>query len=90
MLRQVRYRDLGCTFPGCGARRFTEAHHIQHWRDGGKTTVENLALVCSFHHRLVHEYGWQMARSPEGDAAWFRPSGIRMRAGPRSPTPVAA
>jgi uncharacterized protein DUF222 len=40
LLRQVRYRDGGCTFPGCGARRFTEAHHVTFWRDGGRTTIE--------------------------------------------------
>jgi hypothetical protein len=90
MLRQVRYRDGGCTFPACGARRFTEAHHIAHWRDRGKTTLENLALVCSFHHRLVHEHGWRMKRLADGDVGWFRPSGARMRAGPRAPTPIAA
>jgi hypothetical protein len=32
LLRQVRYRDAGCTFAGCGARRFTEAHHVTFWR----------------------------------------------------------
>jgi hypothetical protein len=28
MVRQLRYRDRECVFPGCGARRFTQAHHI--------------------------------------------------------------
>jgi hypothetical protein len=59
------------------------------WRDGGKTTLENLTLVCSFHHRLVHEYGWRMARVRDGTVGWFRPNGIRMRAGPRTPTVAA-
>jgi hypothetical protein len=82
MLRQVRYRDRGCTFPGCGARRFTEAHHIRWWRQGGRTTPENLALVCSFHHRLVHEHGWRMRRGRDGAIGWLRPSGDPWPAGP--------
>jgi hypothetical protein len=86
ILRQIRYRDRECRFPGCGARRFTEAHHIVWWRHGGRTDLDNLALVCTFHHRLVHEHGWSMARGRAGDLRWFRPDGVRYRAGPRPAT----
>jgi hypothetical protein len=37
LVRQVRYRDRECRFPGCGARAFTEAHHLRWWRHGGHT-----------------------------------------------------
>ncbi len=82
MLRQVRHRDGGCRFPGCGTRAFTEAHHIRWWRDGGRTDLDNLVLICSFHHRLVHEHGWRIRREPQGRLAWFRSDGTRYRAGP--------
>ncbi len=82
MARQVRYRDQECRFPGCGARRFTEAHHIVWWSKGGRTDLENLLLICSFHHKLVHEHGWVVKRAPDGDPRWFRPDGTRYRAGP--------
>ncbi|HEU4354494.1 MAG TPA: HNH endonuclease signature motif containing protein, partial [Actinomycetota bacterium] len=75
-------RDRECRFPGCGARAFTEAHHIRWWRHGGRTDLHNLVLICSFHHRLVHEYGWSLARGPDGDVVWFREDGTRYRAGP--------
>ncbi|GBC87387.1 hypothetical protein HRbin12_01392 [bacterium HR12] len=75
MVRQVRYRDGGCTFPGCGTRAFCEAHHIVFHRFGGPTTLENLTLLCSFHHRLVHEHGWRIRRTPEGGLVWLRPDG---------------
>jgi Domain of unknown function (DUF222)/HNH endonuclease len=88
MLRQVRYRDKECRFPGCGTRRFTQAHHIDWWRDGGRTDLQNLLLICSFHHKLVHEYGWRVQREPDGAVRWFRPGGVRYRAGP--PRAVAA
>jgi hypothetical protein len=83
MIRQIRYRDRECRFPGCGARRFTQAHHILWWSLGGRTDLENLLLVCSFHHKLVHEYGWSVKRDADGTVRWFRPGGTRYRAGPR-------
>jgi len=85
MLRQLRYRDRACTFPGCGARRFTHAHHVVWWERGGRTDLENLVLVCGFHHRLVHELGWGVRREADGVTRWFRPDGARYVAGPSPP-----
>jgi Domain of unknown function (DUF222)/HNH endonuclease len=87
MVRQLRYRDQECTFPGCGARRFTNAHHVRWWRDGGPTDLENLVLICAFHHRLVHEHGWSLQRGGDGSVRWFRPGGQPYRA---SPTPESS
>jgi hypothetical protein len=80
MMRQLRHRDRACTFPGCGNRRFTHAHHIEWWSRGGRTDLDNLARA--FHHRLVHEHGWNLERAPDGAVRWFRPGGVRYRAGP--------
>ncbi len=44
-----------CFFPGCTHRRYLDGHHIKHWRDGGTTTLDNLCLLCTRHHRLLHE-----------------------------------
>ncbi|MEN8145512.1 MAG: DUF222 domain-containing protein, partial [Gemmatimonadota bacterium] len=57
--RALEARDCGCRFPGCGLR-FTDAHHVRHWADGGETSLENLLLLCRHHHRLVHEQGWRI------------------------------
>jgi hypothetical protein len=86
MIRELRYRDLECQFPGCGARRFTKAHHIRWWEHGGPTNLENLLLVCTFHHKLVHEYGWSVVRKKDGTVRWFRPDGTPYRAGPAPPS----
>lgn len=85
MMRQLRYRDTECRFPGCGARRFTQAHHIVWWKRGGPTDLDNLILVCTFRHKLVHEYGWIVTRTREGTIRWSRPGGSRYRAGPGPP-----
>jgi len=85
MMRQLRYRDRECRFPGCGARRFTQAHHLVWWENGGPTDLDNPVLVCTFHHKLVHEYGWSVRREQDGTAHWFRPDGTRYMAGPGPP-----
>jgi len=85
MLRSLRYRDRHCRFPGCARRRFTNAHHIVFWSRGGRTDLDNLVLVCGFHHRLVHEGGWRLSLHADATVRWFRPSGVRYRAGPAPP-----
>jgi hypothetical protein len=57
--RALNVRDRGCRFPGCGLR-FTDAHHMRHWADGGETSLANCLLLCPYHHTLVHEGGWRV------------------------------
>ena len=53
-------RDRGCSFPGCDTPpAWTQAHHVIAWADGGLTNLENLTLVCGFHHREFEQRGWQ-------------------------------
>ena len=84
MFRQLRYRDVGCTFPGCGSVRFVKAHHIVWWRNGGRTDLDNLVLVCTFHHKLLHEHGWSVERR-DGVVGWFQPDGSRFVPCPAPP-----
>jgi hypothetical protein len=72
--RALEYRDRGCRFPGCGLR-FTDGHHVKHWADGGETKLENLVLLCRYHHRLVHEEGWKVDWWGEGRPVFFDPRG---------------
>ena len=51
--RALEERDRGCRYPGCD-HRFTDAHHVKHWADGGETRLDNLLLLCRQHHRDVH------------------------------------
>lgn len=90
MLRHLLHRDGECRFPGCGARRFTEAHHVVWWGRGGRTDLDNLVLVCGFHHRLVHELGWSIALDDDGSVRWFLPDGRPHRPGPAPPIRAAA
>ena len=76
-------RDGGCRFPGCGQSR-CDAHHVKHWADGGETSLDNTLLLCRFHHRLVHEEGFQLQRLPAGEVEFRTPLG---RPVPEAPTP---
>ncbi|MCG7608771.1 MULTISPECIES: HNH endonuclease signature motif containing protein [Mycobacterium] len=55
--RALEHRDRCCVVPGCGATRGLHAHHIVHWEDGGRTDLDNLVLVCPYHHRAHHQGG---------------------------------
>jgi hypothetical protein len=84
LLRELKRRDLGCVFPGCGRRRWVDAHHIVPWSQGGPTDLDNLALLCGFHHRLVHEGGWEIARDRDRRLIFVGPDGrVRRLGSPR-------
>ena len=66
-------RDHTCAFPGCGKpASWTEAHHIWHWADGGPTDMNNLVLLCGFHHRLIHHSDWEVFIGTDNHP-WFVP-----------------
>jgi hypothetical protein len=67
MHRALRIRDGGCRFPGCTNTRFVDGHHIEHWADGGETSLDNLVLLCRRHHHLVHEGGFACEKSADGE-----------------------
>jgi hypothetical protein len=67
--RALWARDRHCTFPGCHRTRFVEAHHVHHWVDGGETSADNLVLLCSHHHRRLHEGGYRIRRDYQGQ--WY-------------------
>jgi hypothetical protein len=76
MRRALAARDGSCRFPGCGSRRFLHAHHVVHWARGGKTSVRTMALLCSKHHRAVHEGGYTCRLvSEHGELSFLRPDG---------------
>ncbi|MEQ1910628.1 MAG: DUF222 domain-containing protein [Vicinamibacterales bacterium] len=79
--RALHARDTRCQFPGCTARR-CDAHHVEHWIDGGVTRLENLVLLCRRHHRAVHEGGFAITRHPNGALAFHGPDGKPLEVAP--------
>jgi hypothetical protein len=44
-------RDAGCSFPGCThPPQWCDRHHILDWILGGLTDLDNLTLLCRYHH----------------------------------------
>jgi len=64
-----------CTFPGCHNGRFLHVHHIEHWSNGGETSVENLMPLCTRHHSLVHEGRFRVEKDYRDNWIFVRPEG---------------
>jgi Domain of unknown function (DUF222)/HNH endonuclease len=83
--RALQARDRRCRFPGCDNRRFLHAHHIRHWAQGGETKLANLVLLCSRHHRFVHEAGYSVVSLADGELEFHDPWGGPIPYVPRPP-----
>ncbi len=71
--RRLWRRDRGCTYPGCTApAAWSRAHHVLHWADGGRSDIDNAALLCQRHHTTVHTRRlWAEVRERPDDLGRF-------------------
>jgi hypothetical protein len=77
-------RDQGCVFPACDRPpAWCEAHHLDFWSEGGPTNLDNAALLCHFHHFLVHEGDWEAQMGDDGIVEVIPPARIDPRRRPR-------
>ena len=63
--RALMIRDGMCQYPGCHQTRHLKAHHLVSWADGGPTDLDNLILLCQWHHTAVHEGGMRIVPAVE-------------------------
>ncbi len=88
--RAVIQRDRHCRWPGCERPAgWCEAHHVVHWIHGGPTNLDNLVLLCSRHHWMVHEGRWQLFVDERGTVRVLKPP-LDLLAPPRGPDEAAA
>ena len=73
--RALNARDKGCRFPGCANSRYIDAHHVEHWANGGETKPSNLVSLCRFHHHAVHEGGIRIEILDDGAFRFVKPNG---------------
>jgi hypothetical protein len=78
--RAVIARDRHCAFPGCTTEpNACHVHHIIHWVRGGLTELDNLQLLCAFHHLVaIHRWGWTLTRHADGTRTAISPDGTRV------------
>jgi hypothetical protein len=66
----------GCAWSGCDRPlSFCQAHHLRPWSKGGRTDLANLVPLCSHHHHLAHEGGWNLELLPDRSLRLTRPDG---------------
>jgi len=61
-----------------------------HWAQGGRTDLDNLVLLCSHHHRLLHELGYTMTTKSPGVFGFHRPDGTLIDLAPSNPGSTAS
>jgi hypothetical protein len=64
--RALMIRDRMCCYPGCYQTRHLKAHHVVPWILGGTTDLDNLILLCQWHHTAVHEGGITITQDSDG------------------------
>ncbi len=76
-------RDRHCRFPGCDRPPdWTEAHHVRWVTRGGPTALDNLALVCTRHHHLLHTPAWDAKLLPDATLEITDPRGCILQSRP--------
>ena len=82
--RAAAIRDRGCVAPGCDAPPSARhVHHSRWWSRGGPTDLDNAALLCGFHHRMVHRQDWAITLAPNGYPQLHPPPSIDPTGRPR-------
>ena len=83
-------RDGGCSFPGCDRPpEWCERHHVIAWADGGSTDLDNLTLLCAYHHHNFAGRGWTCLMI-DGLPAWTPPGWVDPHRRPLINTRISA
>jgi hypothetical protein len=78
--RATLLRDKTCAWPRCGRPAvYCDVHHLRHKADGGETSLDNVVVLCQFHHDIcVHRWGWELTLHPDGTTEARSPDGTRI------------
>jgi hypothetical protein len=87
--RAALLRDKTCAWPRCGRSAvYCDVHHLRHKADGGETSLDNVVVLCQFHHDIcVHRWGWELTLHPDGTTEARSPDGTRILHSHAPPAP---
>ncbi|MGN6331361.1 MAG: HNH endonuclease signature motif containing protein, partial [Motilibacteraceae bacterium] len=75
--RLLALRDKGCVGPGCDRPPdWSQAHHLTRWTLGGETNLDEMRLLCLWHHHLVHDQHWDIRATADGGTEWRAPAWV--------------
>jgi uncharacterized protein DUF222 len=82
-------RDAGCSFPGCThPSQWCDRHHIVDWILGGSTDLDNMTLLCRYHHTHFLQKGWACRINADGLPEWIPPQWIDQDQQPHTNTRI--
>jgi hypothetical protein len=91
MRKALQVRDKHCRWPGCERpASYCEGHHLIHWSKNGPTDLKNVVLLCYRHHWMVHEGGWDLIKTADGQLLVAKPLRKLFDHQPRAPGVQAA
>ena len=83
--RALRALYRSCAIPGCSVRfDRCKLHHVEWWRNGGRTDLDNLLPICAQHHSKVHHAEWELTLGPNRELTIRFPDGTIHNTGPPS------
>jgi hypothetical protein len=83
--RALRALYATCAIPGCPVRyQRCKLHHVEWWRHGGRTDLDNLLPVCIHHHTQIHDHGWDVTLGHNRELTIRFPDGTIRNTGPPS------
>ena len=84
--RALAARDRGCSFPGLHpAAGLVPSPPVIAYADGGPTALDNLTLLCGYHHRHFEALGWN-CHINDGIPLWTPPAWLDPDRQPRRNT----
>ena len=71
LAKAVIFRDRHCRYEQCSAPPWAcDVHHRRPWARGGPTSLDNLGLLCWFHHEHVHRHGADRLTA-DAEGRWY-------------------
>jgi hypothetical protein len=80
-------RSRSCHFPGCTSNAVAEGHRLEPRAGTAKPTLDDLVLLCRYHHRFIHDHGIRVSLDDRKRLVFRDRDGRRIERVPPRPPP---